>query len=113
MDLFEYNDLNTSIIYPNQKIYLIKTKKKEIAVKTTPKREEKVKDKAIKNNKLKIIWPAEGNLTSNFGKRGIDFHKGIDIAGIIKSKIYAVEKGKVVFSGQQKGYGNLIVLEHF
>ncbi len=39
-------------------------------------------------------------------------HKGIDIAAPIGTPIYAVEKGAVIFSGRQQGYGNVIMIQH-
>ncbi len=41
-----------------------------------------------------------------------DFHDGIDVALPMGSPIRAVAEGKVVFSGQQRGYGNVIIIEH-
>ncbi len=39
-------------------------------------------------------------------------HKGIDIAAPTGTPIYASQKGKVIFSGVQRGYGNVILIEH-
>lgn len=53
-----------------------------------------------------------GTITSRFGMRDGKPHKGVDIHLPIGEAVYAVLDGKVVFSGQQRGYGNVIVLEH-
>ena len=53
-----------------------------------------------------------GTVTSRFGMRDGKPHKGIDISLPVGEAVYAVLDGKVVFSGQQRGYGNVIVLEH-
>ncbi len=39
-------------------------------------------------------------------------HTGIDLSGIHRDNVLAVEKGEVVFAGIQKGYGNCIELRH-
>ncbi len=57
--------------------------------------------------------PTDGGvITSRFGLRNGKPHKGIDIHLPIGEPVYAVLDGKVVFSGQQRGYGNVIVIEH-
>lgn len=39
-------------------------------------------------------------------------HKGIDLSAPLGSAIRASKSGRVVFSGQQKGYGNVVELAH-
>lgn len=39
-------------------------------------------------------------------------HTGIDLSGIHRDNVLAVEKGMVVFAGVQKGYGNCVELKH-
>lgn len=39
-------------------------------------------------------------------------HTGIDLSGIHRDNVLAVEKGEVVFAGIQKGYGNCVELKH-
>ncbi len=58
-------------------------------------------------------------LTSSFGMRRspfnhryVEFHSGVDVACPRGSEILAARDGKVVFTGYQGGYGNLVVLEH-
>jgi murein DD-endopeptidase MepM/ murein hydrolase activator NlpD len=64
------------------------------------------------------IWPARGWLTSTMGYRrdpingGGDFHKGLDIAGDKGQPVYATAEGRVLQSGYQGAYGNMIVLDH-
>lgn len=65
------------------------------------------------------IWPTEGYLTSNFGRRTspfgtgtTDFHKGIDIANREGTPIRAPGKGVVTFAGWDGGYGNCVVINH-
>ena len=62
---------------------------------------------------LGFIWPAEGTLTSKFGRRWGRMHKGIDIAGPIGTPINAAADGTVVVAGWQSGgYGNLVEIRH-
>ena len=39
-------------------------------------------------------------------------HKGVDLAAPMGSDVYAVADGKVMFSGQDKGYGNCVFIDH-
>jgi murein DD-endopeptidase MepM/ murein hydrolase activator NlpD len=61
---------------------------------------------------------APGSVTSDFGWRRdpftgrSKFHRGIDIKAAYGEEIQAAGDGRVVFSGEQKGYGTTIVLEH-
>lgn len=63
-------------------------------------------------------WPLRSSISSTFGWRkdpftGEDrFHSGIDIAAEEGAKIKAAMSGKVLISGEQEGYGNLVVLDH-
>ena len=62
---------------------------------------------------LGFIWPAEGTITSKFGRRWGRMHKGIDIAGPIGTPINAAADGTVVVAGWQSGgYGNLVEIRH-
>ncbi len=64
------------------------------------------------------IWPVRGYLSAGFGNRPDpftgqrDFHPGLDISMPIGTKVHAPADGVVVSCGQQKGYGNAIVIDH-
>lgn len=59
------------------------------------------------------MWPAQGVLTSGFGRRWGRMHQGIDIAGPVGTPIYAAAAGVVVRSGWNSGgYGNLVDIRH-
>jgi len=64
----------------------------------------------------KLIWPAEGVLTSRFGPRNIPYgsenHKGIDIAARYGSPIFAADYGEVIFANLQGPFGLLVKLLH-
>jgi len=58
-------------------------------------------------------WPLRGGrLSSRFGRRWGRQHEGIDIAAPKGSPIYAAAAGVVIYSGTQRGYGNLILVKH-
>jgi murein DD-endopeptidase MepM/ murein hydrolase activator NlpD len=62
--------------------------------------------------------PCDGHISSYYGFRSHpilhsrDFHTGLDIANTIDTPIRCTANGKVVFSGWQSGYGNVIVIDH-
>nr|WP_285852504.1 peptidoglycan DD-metalloendopeptidase family protein [Paenibacillus lactis] len=58
-----------------------------------------------------FAWPVSGaRITSSFGHRWGRSHEGIDVVG--GSTIMAAASGRVVFSGQQSGYGNVVIVDH-
>jgi murein DD-endopeptidase MepM/ murein hydrolase activator NlpD len=58
-------------------------------------------------------WPAQGSLTSRYGRRWGRMHKGIDIAGPVGTPINTAADGTVISSGWSSGgYGNLIEIRH-
>lgn len=65
-----------------------------------------------------FIHPVEGRITSGFGVRRDPFtekhkfHRGIDIACGIGTKVVASAEGTVIFSGTKKGYGKTVIIEH-
>ncbi|WP_054951251.1 murein hydrolase activator EnvC family protein [Numidum massiliense] len=69
-------------------------------------------DAPPKNTGGKLLWPANGTLTSGYGSRSGGFHKGIDVAGPVGTPIYAAEGGVVTFAGAMQGYGNAIIIAH-
>ena len=66
----------------------------------------------------RFITPLIGRITSGFGFRKNpitkkkEFHTGIDIAQYYGAPVKASESGEVIFAGEYKGYGNLIILRH-
>ena len=62
--------------------------------------------------------PVQGVVSSQYGMRKdpfskkYRFHKGIDIACKINSKIWAAANGRVIFTGYLLGYGKSIIIEH-
>ena len=62
------------------------------------------------------IWPAEGEITSDFGYRNVSVgsrnHKGIDIASDSGTPIYASDGGEVIMAEHYVGYGKLVQIRH-
>jgi len=62
---------------------------------------------------LDIIWPIQGKINSPFGPRGKRIHAGIDIDSPSYQEVKAAMDGEVILSRRsQKGYGNVVVLQH-
>lgn len=69
-------------------------------------------------NSVPSIWPVNGRLMDNFGKR-IDpfsglgaFHSGVDINGSTGDPIKATADGIVTMAGWMGGYGRMIIVDH-
>ncbi|MCR4430321.1 MAG: peptidoglycan DD-metalloendopeptidase family protein [Tepidanaerobacteraceae bacterium] len=60
----------------------------------------------------RFLWPLVGNITSPFGRRGREFHTGIDIAADKGTPIRASNAGTVTFAGRRGSYGNLVIVDH-
>jgi lipoprotein NlpD len=59
-----------------------------------------------------LSWPLHGVLYARFGKKGKEPHDGIDLAAPAGTSVKTAAPGKVLFAGEQKGYGNLAIVEH-
>ena len=115
LDIMDYNNLHSLELKTGLKLWLIENKVSTqefvIIEKTIPPKTEIEKEK-IKLPKVDLYLPVKGVVTSEFGIRDGRTHKGIDIGCDMGEPIYAALKGKVVFSGTQHGYGNIVILEH-
>lgn len=62
--------------------------------------------------------PTQGTISFLFGMRihpihkMKKLHKGLDIAAAKGTPIYPIRSGTVVFSGKQKGYGKITIIDH-
>jgi len=60
-----------------------------------------------------LHWPLHGMVTSAFGpESGREHHEGIDIDGILGQTVRAAAAGRVIWVGTERGYGNLVILDH-
>ena len=110
-DILDYNNLNSYKLEPGMKIMLVEGKIKPTEV-SKPTENPVIRHPIITKPKSKLALPLNGTVTSEFGLRDGRPHKGIDIASDKGDPIHAALKGKVVYSGTQRGYGNVIILEH-
>jgi murein DD-endopeptidase MepM/ murein hydrolase activator NlpD len=51
-------------------------------------------------------------LISGFGERERDKHEGIDLACPEGTPVHAADDGVVLFAGEKRGYGKLVLLAH-
>jgi murein DD-endopeptidase MepM/ murein hydrolase activator NlpD len=62
--------------------------------------------------------PVPGDVTSDFGWRRdpftgqAKFHRGVDLRAAYGQDVHAAGDGRVVFSGNQGGYGTTVLIEH-
>ena len=68
----------------------------------------------VVNIGISLIRPTSGTITSRFGWRSRDNHKGIDIGGSYGTPIYAAASGTVTYAqtGYGGGYGNHLIISH-
>lgn len=56
--------------------------------------------------------PGSYTVTSGYGPRGNEFHKGVDMAAPVGTPIYAAYDGTVAAAGAASGFGQWIILDH-
>ncbi len=65
-----------------------------------------------------LVWPAEGAVTGNFGRRRHPIYdtytvsRGIEIGAPAGDPVTAVHAGRVVFADWYSGYGLLVIVDH-
>ena len=60
-----------------------------------------------------FMWPLDDyEVVSEYGGRGGREHRGVDMAAAAGSPIRAAADGTVVYSGEQRGYGKVVVIDH-
>ncbi|MFH0947823.1 MAG: peptidoglycan DD-metalloendopeptidase family protein [Elusimicrobiota bacterium] len=104
---------------------LIKLLEKKATKTVRQKEEEQLERLKMSKKKGNISWPIDGepselrnNLTVTFGKQKhpeLDtwiINNGIRIRSTLGQNIAAVDKGKVVFAGDFKSYGKMVVIDH-
>jgi len=65
------------------------------------------------------IWPVSGRRESGmggrrnpFGGRGYEYHEGQDIDAAYGTPVMVAASGKVTIAGWQRGYGNVVYIDH-
>jgi len=102
---------------------LIAKEKAAAAAAAEEERLRKLAEEAAKNNGWmdpgsiasfgEFIHPCPGAvISSTFGWRGSEYHKGLDLAAPIGTNIYATKGGTVAIAGYQGGTGNWIMIMH-
>jgi len=82
------------------------------------KHNEDVKKRGFLLSKGKLPPPVTGTLVLKFGeiaKDGLgkgEKAKGITVATASDAEVHAVYKGKVVFAGYKRGFGNMVIIDH-
>lgn len=63
---------------------------------------------------ITLVKPVSGTITSRYGWRSRDNHKGLDIGTAYGTSIYAAAAGTVTTSayGYNGGYGNYVIISH-
>lgn len=59
------------------------------------------------------VWPADGVITSPYGRDGARWHPGVDIGSLRDLRVRAALPGRVVETGYARGYegyGNVVVV---
>jgi len=59
-----------------------------------------------------FLWPADGTVSSAFGRRRSGWHRGIDIRAAHGEPIHAAAAGVVVVAGVEPRYGRVLKIEH-
>lgn len=75
-------------------------------------RREKKYEQPVQVYRGRFEWPVEGRAGSPFGIRNGRRHDGLDIVAPSGMPIHASASGRVVFAGEMRGYGNLILIRH-
>jgi septal ring factor EnvC (AmiA/AmiB activator) len=101
---------------------LINEKKKseaELAAAQAEKNKRKHKGPAqLRSAMHRIPWPVYGKVIANFGKSKhpdldtIVVSNGIKIDCAPEAQVKCVEKGDILFSGEFRAYGKMIIIEH-
>ena len=73
-----------------------------------------VPNKPFSTLRGQLSWPVGGKLTQKFGssRNSKQRWKGVIISAAAGTKVRAVARGKVEFSGRLRGYGYLVIIRH-
>jgi len=73
-----------------------------------------VPNKPFSTLRGKLAWPVRGKLTQQFGssRNSKQRWKGVVISAAAGTRVHAIARGKVEFSGRLRGYGYLVIIRH-
>jgi septal ring factor EnvC (AmiA/AmiB activator) len=97
---------------------LAKTRRDQERAFSSPKKRRPGSNTGFTAMKGRLQPPARGAVTTYFGKNtqgrfGLTTNAdGIDIKTLAGAEIIAIYGGKVVYAGQLRGYGNLLIIDH-
>jgi len=113
---------SADVIHPGQRLFIPGADNPKAVKKTQKKKKPNDSNKNKRHasisgdipvNAVKFIWPVQGVMTSGFGPRSGGFHSGIDISAPTGKPVIASAPGRVIYSSnKQRGYGNLVIIEH-
>jgi Membrane proteins related to metalloendopeptidases len=64
-------------------------------------------------DRIRLLSPVAGTISSGFGKRSRGRHAGIDILAPAGAEVRAASPGLAKYTGNGKrGYGNVLILDH-
>jgi murein DD-endopeptidase MepM/ murein hydrolase activator NlpD len=86
--------------------------KKRLRLRPSSSLAKSKKSGLLYGSSLTNIWPVQGVVTSEFGRRRGRKHEGIDIAAKKGTMIRSVNSGVVTFVGWKRGYGRTVVINH-
>jgi murein DD-endopeptidase MepM/ murein hydrolase activator NlpD len=66
----------------------------------------------VKRGSGRLIWPANGSISSGFGSRWGRLHAGIDVPLPVGTPLRAADSGRVAIAGWTGGYGNYTCIQH-
>ena len=67
---------------------------------------------AVRPSKARLAWPLKGVLYGRYGVRSGRRHDGIDLSAPEGTRIGAAAGGTVIYTGEQSGYGTIVILRH-
>lgn len=61
---------------------------------------------------IRFAWPVNGTITSRFGPRGRELHRGVDIGAPYGKTVKAAKGGVVTLSNWYARYGQTVIIRH-
>ena len=92
---------------PVKKKAVAKAKRAAKRTKTSPKPPPR------RTSRYGLAWPLpNGRLTGGFGRRGLGYHHGLDLACWEGQPMYPAAGGRIAYSGVMWPYGNTVIVQN-